>query len=163
MGDDCRHISRIVVHVMAVADLCRAAMPAPVMCDHAVTPFDKVQHLRVPVVRAQWPAVMENDRLPGTPVLVEDLDAVFCGEDRKSTRLNSSHSQISYAVFCLKKKKKKNTKNAHSRQNNPLTNPRTLTFLAHNHCYLSPCLTQPARSTAYHVPSTPHRFSQLHV
>src|SRR2546430_5296441 len=34
---------------------------------------------------------------PGSPV------------DRKSTRLNSSHSQISYAVFCLKKKKKKNT------------------------------------------------------
>src|SRR2546427_3803392 len=30
--------------------------------------------------------------------------------DRKSTRLNSSHSQISYAVFCLKKKKKKNRK-----------------------------------------------------
>src|SRR5438309_10612482 len=29
--------------------------------------------------------------------------------DRKSTRLNSSHSSISYAVFCLKKKKKKNT------------------------------------------------------
>src|SRR2546430_12951553 len=29
--------------------------------------------------------------------------------DRKSTRLNSSHSQISYAVFCLKKKKKHNT------------------------------------------------------
>src|SRR3989475_6228774 len=28
--------------------------------------------------------------------------------DRKSTRLNSSHSQISYAVFCLKKKKKNN-------------------------------------------------------
>src|SRR2546427_3809427 len=31
--------------------------------------------------------------------------------DRKSTRLNSSHSQISYAVFCLKKKKKKRTHN----------------------------------------------------
>src|SRR2546430_9065186 len=30
-------------------------------------------------------------------------------EDRKSTRLNSSHSQISYAVFCLKKKKKQTT------------------------------------------------------
>src|SRR6185436_20779779 len=29
------------------------------------------------------------------------------GEDRKSTRLNSSHQIISYAVFCLKKKKKK--------------------------------------------------------
>src|SRR5689334_24137874 len=33
-------------------------------------------------------------------------DARFAG-DRKSTRLNSSHSSISYAVFCLKKKKKK--------------------------------------------------------
>src|SRR5690606_40082633 len=31
--------------------------------------------------------------------------------DRKSTRLNSSHVKISYAVFCLKKKKKKNKKN----------------------------------------------------
>src|SRR3712207_7774182 len=30
-------------------------------------------------------------------------------EDRKSTRLNSSHANISYAVFCLKKKKKLNT------------------------------------------------------
>src|SRR2546430_10545423 len=30
----------------------------------------------------------------------------IAAEDRKSTRLNSSHSQISYAVFCLKKKKK---------------------------------------------------------
>src|SRR5207245_4964762 len=30
-------------------------------------------------------------------------------EDRKSTRLNSSHGSISYAVFCLKKKKKKHT------------------------------------------------------
>src|SRR2546422_3276045 len=30
-------------------------------------------------------------------------------EDRKSTRLNSSHGYISYAVFCLKKKKKYNT------------------------------------------------------
>src|SRR5438309_11968767 len=32
-------------------------------------------------------------------------------QDRKSTRLNSSHSSISYAVFCLKKKKKKKKKN----------------------------------------------------
>src|SRR5690554_7646492 len=31
-------------------------------------------------------------------------------QDRKSTRLNSSHVRISYAVFCLKKKKKKNNK-----------------------------------------------------
>src|SRR5437899_5109127 len=33
------------------------------------------------------------------------------GQDRKSTRLNSSHLGISYAVFCLKKKKKKETRN----------------------------------------------------
>src|SRR5207253_8484148 len=32
------------------------------------------------------------------------------GQDRKSTRLNSSHVAISYAVFCLKKKKKKKKK-----------------------------------------------------
>src|SRR5688572_31818344 len=38
--------------------------------------------------------------------------------DRKSTRLNSSHSQISYAVFCLKKKKKKTNKNKKTRQTN---------------------------------------------
>src|SRR5258705_8043719 len=31
----------------------------------------------------------------------------FCDQDRKSTRLNSSHLGISYAVFCLKKKKKR--------------------------------------------------------
>src|SRR2546428_8993534 len=36
------------------------------------------------------------------------LDIKEVLEDRKSTRLNSSHDQISYAVFCLKKKKKTN-------------------------------------------------------
>src|SRR5436309_9600365 len=38
----------------------------------------------------------------GTPIVVGTA-----GKDRKSTRLNSSHVKISYAVFCLKKKKKK--------------------------------------------------------
>src|SRR2546427_4893353 len=38
-------------------------------------------------------------------LLVDALPIGDSGEDRKSTRLNSSHSQISYAVFCLKKKK----------------------------------------------------------
>src|SRR2546427_9327095 len=37
-----------------------------------------------------------------------------CKGDRKSTRLNSSHSQISYAVFCLKKKKKNKEHNQKS-------------------------------------------------
>src|SRR2546430_12276184 len=41
-------------------------------------------------------------------------DPIGCRADRKSTRLNSSHSQNSYAVFCLKKKKKKTTSNTHT-------------------------------------------------
>src|SRR5437588_690264 len=41
------------------------------------------------------------DRLPG---------ALHRVQDRKSTRLNSSHTVISYAVFCLKKKKKRKNK-----------------------------------------------------
>src|SRR2546430_9781843 len=48
----------------------------------------------------------------GTSNLVDVLDRRL---DRKSTRLNSSHSQISYAVFCLKKKKKKKSNNVYSR------------------------------------------------
>src|SRR5687768_18153273 len=38
------------------------------------------------------------------------------GQDRKSTRLNSSHGYISYAVFCLKKKKKKNIRRNNNNQ-----------------------------------------------
>src|SRR2546421_11881075 len=53
------------------------------------------------------PALLET--LP-EPVRHEGMSEVvktglLAGEDRKSTRLNSSHDQISYAVFCLKKKK----------------------------------------------------------
>src|SRR5688572_31143401 len=40
--------------------------------------------------------------------------------DRKSTRLNSSHSQISYAVFCLKKKKTKKKQEQHHRLSSTL-------------------------------------------
>src|SRR2546422_10531202 len=38
-----------------------------------------------------------------------ELDVLLAEGDRKSTRLNSSHGYISYAVFCLKKKKKNQT------------------------------------------------------
>src|SRR2546430_9376236 len=43
------------------------------------------------------------------------LPGLWCatGEDRKSTRLNSSHSQISYAVFCLKKKNNQHRRQTH--------------------------------------------------
>src|SRR2546430_5399621 len=46
----------------------------------------------------------------GVPVAGEGLQRHQVARDRKSTRLNSSHSQISYAVFCLKKKKTATTK-----------------------------------------------------
>src|SRR5690349_24427533 len=48
-------------------------------------------------------AMFEHRRVKKSPLKV-DLQG-----DRKSTRLNSSHVEISYAVFCLKKKKKKHT------------------------------------------------------
>src|SRR5438034_2592538 len=52
-------------------------------------------------------------RVAGTVLVVVGVpkcDGCFyrSGRDRKSTRLNSSHTVISYAVFCLKKKKKNN-------------------------------------------------------
>src|SRR2546430_12267682 len=44
--------------------------------------------------------------LDGGIIAIILVETLIRREDRKSTRLNSSHSQISYAVFCLKKKKK---------------------------------------------------------
>src|SRR2546426_6686897 len=49
-----------------------------------------------------------------TQALKESRHVTWTGEqDRKSTRLNSSHLVISYAVFCLKKKKKTNIHSCH--------------------------------------------------
>src|SRR3712207_7494347 len=45
-------------------------------------------------------------RKTARPCRAPDHDNYLLQEDRKSTRLNSSHANISYAVFCLKKKKK---------------------------------------------------------
>src|SRR2546427_1154039 len=52
----------------------------------------------------------ESVRAAGSSVQAQGGNAsiVAGNQDRKSTRLNSSHSQISYAVFCLKKKKEDN-------------------------------------------------------
>src|SRR5688572_31027753 len=65
----------------------------------------------------QLPGMTDRDDMPavivGHPSIQPCMEAQtlrivdrFRPGDRKSTRLNSSHSQISYAVFCLKKKKK---------------------------------------------------------
>src|SRR2546430_6433673 len=56
------------------------------------------------VDRGHRRAAVDRDR--------RDLRYELHSQDRKSTRLNSSHSQISYAVFCLKKKKCINTQRA---------------------------------------------------
>src|SRR2546430_12307121 len=53
-----------------------------------------------------WP--WTNERVVGLAVMEKSFGGGAA--DRKSTRLNSSHSQISYAVFCLKKKTKHNPK-----------------------------------------------------
>src|SRR3712207_6865472 len=46
---------------------------------------------------------------PDTPAQeLEEAERISAALDRKSTRLNSSHANISYAVFCLKKKNKNN-------------------------------------------------------
>src|SRR5438128_9849331 len=56
------------------------------------------------MVSAQTPAT-PPDVMPSTLRLtVDDAVKMALDQDRKSTRLNSSHGSISYAVFCLKKK-----------------------------------------------------------
>src|SRR5688572_31264448 len=57
-------------------------------------------------VRAERAMDMEVRRDPGNKRVILALGERAVNPDRKSTRLNSSHSQISYAVFCLKKKNK---------------------------------------------------------
>src|SRR5262245_63958873 len=63
----------------------------------------------------QWPrSQVESTREPTVPIFLRAYQVTMTSRpitnqkrDRKSTRLNSSHLGISYAVFCLKKKKKK--------------------------------------------------------
>src|SRR2546421_9027213 len=57
-------------------------------------------------MRDSKPSLVARDRTWRTTT----LSTAAGRRDRKSTRLNSSHDQISYAVFCLKKKKKQQTK-----------------------------------------------------
>src|SRR2546430_10854405 len=72
--------------------------PDPIS-DRARTLKDEIAHLehQIKKLDAHLQREQEKPRLRST--------ALPHGGDRKSTRLNSSHSQISYAVFCLKKKK----------------------------------------------------------
>src|SRR5690242_21157210 len=62
-----------------------------------------------PSMRTEGAALFSLLRNLGAAIGVS-VAASMLARDRKSTRLNSSHMSISYAVFCLKKKKKKNKK-----------------------------------------------------
>src|SRR5947209_13337586 len=80
------------------------------------TLFRSVQMLRSPrklLIFLDLDFTAEVRDQPSTTMFQETLKTsrkTGEGQDRKSTRLNSSHANISYAVFCLKKKKKKNKK-----------------------------------------------------
>src|SRR5262245_32808347 len=95
MLDDRGRVRGVVVHVVAVAHLARPAMAAPVMSDDSIPFPEEVEHLRVPVVGAQWPAMMEDDWLCvlGAPVLVEDRHAIVRGHRAHLSLLRSgAHS-----------------------------------------------------------------------
>ena len=82
MGRESRQVVGVMIHVVAVGGLGGAAVATAIMRNHAIAMTEEEQHLCVPIVGRQRPAVTENDWLARTPVLVEDLDAVF-GFDRR--------------------------------------------------------------------------------
>src|SRR2546422_4616843 len=73
--------------------------------------------------------VIRTDQLPGEVRLVAGVDMAINEEtdiDRKSTRLNSSHGYISYAVFCLKKKNRASAITPHKPEASWLGAPRVM-------------------------------------
>src|SRR2546427_8951213 len=69
-------------------------------------------HDALPICASKWCTCLRcvlgtRARNPCSEVVLGRIRPCLSSRDRKSTRLNSSHSQISYAVFCLKKKKKR--------------------------------------------------------
>ena len=78
VGHDMAHYAADAAAVAAHLDLRRTAVAATVMRDDAIALRQEEQHLRVPVVGGEGPAMVEHDRLGvlRAPVLVEDVDAV---------------------------------------------------------------------------------------
>src|SRR5438067_5292407 len=79
------------------------------------TLFRSQQRQRRALAGLDGAAVLRAATFPGPPQPLEQ-------QDRKSTRLNSSHVSISYAVFCLKKKKKKKNKSKYKQTSYKLNN-----------------------------------------
>src|ERR1035438_2502618 len=76
MGSQRSQVVGVVVHVVTVAGLSGASVPAPVVGDDAVAVAQEEQHLVVPIVGRKRPAMAENDRLARTPILEKDLRAI---------------------------------------------------------------------------------------
>src|SRR5438477_2476988 len=74
MVGDGLQVVGIVIHIVAVAGLCRATMSAPISCNDAETFADEKKHLRVPIIGRQRPAVAEHDGLTFAPILIVDVD-----------------------------------------------------------------------------------------
>src|SRR5690606_15138327 len=70
----------IGVHVIAAIGLARTAVSAAVVGDDAIAIFEKEEQLGIPVIAAKGPAMVEDNGLAMTHVLVVDLGSVF-GDD----------------------------------------------------------------------------------
>src|SRR6202453_3082895 len=77
MRGQCGQVIGIVIHVVTVAHLRGTTMAAAVMRDDAIAVIEEEQHLRVPIVGRQRPAMAEYDRLTFPPILVENLHTVL--------------------------------------------------------------------------------------
>src|SRR5215813_13212873 len=77
MVGDGLQVVGIVIHIVAVAGLSRAAMSAPIRRDDPITFGEEEQHLRVPIVRTERPAMAEHDGLSFAPVFVVNSYSVF--------------------------------------------------------------------------------------
>src|SRR4051794_37442824 len=88
--DDSGEIVSIAVHIVSGRSLAGSAMTAPIMRDCAKTVFREEEHLTIPGVRAQRPAVRECYDRTLTPLLVINLRSIF--------RSDCAHTSCS---FCL--------------------------------------------------------------
>src|SRR5258707_8508024 len=75
-----REIVGVGVHLVSIPRLGGTAVTSPVVSDDSIALPAEEQHLSVPVVRAERPAVTEHYGLALSPVLVEDMRAVFYRE-----------------------------------------------------------------------------------
>ena len=84
MLEENEEVVRVRVHLVAVPGLAGASVAPSVMRDAAVAVVAQEEHLVLPVIAVEGPAVGEDDGLAGgvAPVFIEDLGFVFGGYER---------------------------------------------------------------------------------